>query len=132
MGSDLYACVEYRTHSGAWLAAIHQTTFLARGPIVDFFGDCDDENPITQAGGYLSGGEWRDMQEHDECPWRLDEPYWVRLIAGEEFVRTVRQEPWKVEWPELEAGPHLHAVAAMVESYIKDGVGVQVWCWHSQ
>jgi hypothetical protein len=72
------------------------------------------------------------MQEHEECPWRLDEPYWVRSISGDEFVRIVGDQPWKADWPECDAGPHLRAVAAMVQSYIKDGVGVRVWLWHSQ
>lgn len=131
MGSDLYACVEYQA-SSTWWPITYQTADLARGPIVYFFGDCDSDSQVGQASGYLSHTEWIKMQDHEECPWRLSEPYWVRLITGEEFARIVRDEPWKKEWPMLDAGPHLRAVAAMVESYIKDNVGVRVWCWQSQ
>lgn len=133
MGSDLYACVEYRAPNGTWWPITrYQTGPLASGPIVDYFGDCDSTTPVGQRDGHLNHGEWTRMQEHEECPWRRAEPYWVRLIPGEEFARTVRNELWKAEYPTQHAGPHLRAVGAMVESYIKDGVGVRVWCWHSQ
>lgn len=133
MGSALYASVEYQASNGTWWPVTqYQTADLASGPVVDFFGDCDPDSPLGNKDGYLSHVEWTRMQDHEECPWRLAEPYWVRLIPGEEFVRTVREQPWKKEWPEKEAGPHLRAVAAMVESYMKDSIGVRVWCWHSQ
>lgn len=126
MGSDLYASVESQAPNGWWFT-VHQGTDIARGPAVDFFGDIDGSRP-----GHLTPAEWKKMQEHEECPWRLDEPYWVRLVPGDEFVRTVREQTWLVEYPESEPKPHLRALAAMVESYIKDGISVRVWCWHSQ
>jgi hypothetical protein len=136
MGSDLYACVEYQVPKTDNWFVVHQTTDIARGPVVDSFGDIYGTRP-----GHLTGPQWKKMQEHEECPWRLDEPYWVRLIPGEEFACTVRGEPWLAEYSEskldptdnpYQAGTHLRAIAAMIESYIKDGISVRVWCWHSQ
>jgi len=135
MGSDLYACVECQAPSGAWYEATkYRTTDLARGPIVDFFGDCDPDSYIAKEDGYLTPTEWRKMQENEwrDCPWRGFDPYWVRLIPGDAFVFTVHQEIWRTEWPNQEPSPDLCAVAAMVESYLRNGVNVRVWCWHSQ
>jgi hypothetical protein len=133
MGSDLYVSVQYKSEfNETWWPITYKTAALVRGPVVDFFGDCDPDSSISKADGYLSYAEWRTCQDHPECPWRRSEPYWVRLISGEEFVRTVREEPWRIEWPDADCGPHLRAMAAMIESYTKDGTQVRVWCWHSQ
>lgn len=76
------------------------------------------------------------MQEHPECPWRLDEPYWVRLLDGQEFVDIVRERRWKTlqdgDYADLECGPELRGFATMVAALLAEGVRVRVWCWHSQ
>jgi|HubBroStandDraft_2_1064218.scaffolds.fasta_scaffold07412_12 hypothetical protein len=137
MGSDLYASVERQYPNGYWSTVTnYQTSALARGVVVCAFGDCDPDAPMGKAGGYLTHAEWVAMQDHEKCPWRLDEPYWVRLVPGEEFVTTVREKRWQRlqdgDYHDEECSPELRAVAAMVESFLVEGVPVRVWCWHSQ
>lgn len=137
MGSDLYASVERQHPNGYWSAVMqYRTCALARGIVVDAFGDCDPDAPMSRAGGYLTRAEWVDMQDHQECPWLLDEPYWVRLVPGEEFVAIVREKRWQRlqdgYYHDEECSPDLRAVAAMVDSFLAEGVPVRVWCWHSQ
>jgi hypothetical protein len=131
MGSDLYASVERQHPNGYWSAVTeYRTAALARGIVVDAFGDCDPDASMGKAGGYLTRAEWVAM------PWRLDEPYWVRLVPGEEFVAIVREKRWQHlqdgYYHDKECSPELRAVAAMVESFLTEGVPVRVWCWHSQ
>lgn len=136
MGSDLYACVERQSATTYVWWEVARTRDLARGIIVDAFGDCDPTSEAAKFGGYLTHDEWVQRQEHAECPWRLDEPYWVRLIPGEEFVAIVFERRWQTlqdgDFRDLRCSPELNAVAAMVESLLTDGVPVRVWCWHSQ
>jgi hypothetical protein len=60
----------------------------------------------------------------------------VRLIPGEEFVAIVREKRWQRlqdgDFHDVECSPELRAVAAMVDSFLKEDVPVQIWCWHSQ
>jgi hypothetical protein len=131
MGSDLYASVERQHPNGYWSAVTEfRTAALARGIVVDAFGDCDPDAPMGKASGYLTRAEWIAM------PWLSDYPYWVRLIPGEEFVATVREKRWQrlqdSDYHDEECSPDLRAVAAMVESFLEEGVPVRVWCWHSQ
>lgn len=126
MGSDLYLNVETRSgpsrseeHWGALFDG--PSCALARGTVVDAFGTSDQLGGT--AAGYLTHDEWAKMAEHPECPWRLDEPYWVRCIEGVEFVAIVREN---------ECSADLRAFAALVESLLNDGLQVRVWCWNSQ
>jgi hypothetical protein len=137
MGSDLYVSIEVGYQNAtAWLALFKGRSMdLARGIIVDAFGDCADRESDPRP-GYLTGAEIRDRQDHDECPWKLDEPYWVRLVPGEEFASIVRDKRWRIlqdgDLADLECGPELRAVAALVEALLVEGLPVRVWCWHSQ
>jgi len=137
MGSDPYVSVECRRHGNHFGDLFEgPSTCLARGIVVDAFGDCDPESPIAQFPGYLTHAEWTKMQSHEECPWRLDEPYWVRKVTGAEFVGIVRERRWRTlqdgDFADTECDPELRAFAAMVESLLADGLDVNVWCWHSQ
>ena len=57
-------------------------------------------------------------------------------MTEEEFVATVREKRWQRlqdgDYHDEECSPELRAVAAMVESFLGEGVPVRVWCWHSQ
>lgn len=149
MGSALYISVDVRHVNDPRINPKHWAEMfegpskaLERGTIVDAFGDCDPDAPIAKASGYLSHDEWKKMAEHPECPWRLDEPYWIRRVDGPEFVAIVREKRWqKLEDadfrinspdPVRECSAELRAYAAMVESLLADGCEVHVWCWHSQ
>lgn len=138
MGSDLYCNVECRDRSGFGFHQLFDgpSTFLARGIIVDAFGDCNETSASGKLDGYLTSAEWRKMQEHEECPWRLDEPYWVRKLSGQEFCDIIRERRWKTlqdgDYYDLECGPELRSFAAMVKSLLADGMEVNIWCWHSQ
>lgn len=137
MGSDLYVNVE-RRRLGNRFGSLFEgpSTELASGIIVHAFGDCDQESPSGKLSGYLTPAEFKKMQEHDECPWRLDEPYWVRKISGQEFCDIIRERRWKTlqdgDFADLQCGPELRSFAAMVRSLLDDGLEVNVWCWHSQ
>jgi hypothetical protein len=135
MGSDLYISIDVQhddkgrdpeVWSELWEGP---STALARGIVVDAFKS-------DSRSGYLSGDELRRMREHPDCPWRLDEPYWVRKLDGQEFVDIVRERRWKTlqdgDYADLECGPELRGFAAMVAALLADGVRVRVWCWHSQ
>jgi hypothetical protein len=138
MGSDLYAQVEMQHPGGGWSELMqYQTCSLGRGSVVKPFGDStylrDEEE--TKSEGYLTQDEIIERQQHEECPWRLDEPYWVRAVSGEEFSAIIREKRWKqYRYGEgiNECLPELRAVAAMVESLLRDGFPVRVWCWESQ
>jgi hypothetical protein len=145
MGSYLYISIERQWPNGHW-------SYIFEGPstalqrdivVVAAFGDgpreeWEDKDPRT----YVPPERWREMQNHPECPWRLHEPYWVRLIDGKEFIDIVREKIWqKLPYgyfgisnadPNLECSPQLRAYAALVESLLNEGVPVQVWAWHSQ
>ena len=136
MGSDLYISIDVRpagrkTWSSLWDGP---STFLARGPVVDAFGT--SEHAGDTARGYLTGAQIKERGEHPECPWRLDEPYWVRLIPGPEFCAIIRERRWAPlqdgDWAHLQCRPELRGFAALVESLISEGLEVVVWCWHSQ
>jgi hypothetical protein len=137
MGSDLYACVERQYPNGYWSTITrHQTCDLARGIVVYAFGDCDHDAEISKATGYVAPAEVIKMQQHEECPWRLDEPYWVRIISGEEFSAIVREKRWQKlqdgDFHDVECSPELRAVAAIVDSFLAEKIPVRVYCWHSQ
>lgn len=142
MGSHLYLNIEVR-HSNDprynqknWSAIFDgPSRYLDKGVIVDAFGNSPDE-PVGQLSGYLDASEWREMAEHPECPWRLDDPYWVRRIEGSEFVAIVREKRWQKlqdgDFHDLECTAELRAFAALVESLLNDKCDVEVYCWHSQ
>jgi hypothetical protein len=159
MGSDLYAAVDVRHPNTANLDPRHFSSFikrtwcLGRHIIVDAFGSTLDEpwsmyhevNGHTEkrsvedlhALGYLTSEEIRGAQElEDDCPWWKDEPYWVRKLAGPEFVAIVREKRWQKlqdgDFSNLECCAELRALAACVESLLSDGMDARVWVWHSQ
>jgi len=159
MGSDLYAAVNV-THPNErghdpkhWCDFIKGTWCLGRHIIVDAFGSMHDEPwsmyhevngrmekrsvDELRVLGYLTNEEIRDAQGlEDDCPWWKDEPYWVRKLAGPEFVAIVREKRWQKlqhgDFATVECGAELRALAAAVESLLSEGLGVRVWCWHSQ
>ena len=142
MGSDLYISIDRQYPNGHWSHIFDgPSSAIARGSIVNAFGEEPREQwEIEEVGEdhrtYIPHERWRAMQEHPECPWRLDEPYWVRLIDGKEFVDIVREKRWQKlqdgDYADLECSPELRAYAALVESFLSEGVPVQVWAWHSQ
>jgi hypothetical protein len=105
-----------------------------KGIVVDAFGSLTDE--VASKPGYLSTAKFKEMQKHPECPWHLDEPYWVRMIPGEEFVDIVNMKRWQQlqdgDFADTECSPELCAVAALVARLLSADVRVRVWCWHSQ
>jgi hypothetical protein len=139
MGSDLYASVwaQHGDFPGSQRFPMFEgpSTSLARGIVVDAFGDCHDRatDPRT---GYLTEAEWREQRTHRRCPWVEDEPYWVRKIPGAEFAAIVREKRWQKlqdgDFADLECPPELRALAALVQSLVDDGCDVVVYCWHSQ
>jgi hypothetical protein len=146
MGSDLYVSVE-RRYGEHWCSLWDgPSSALERGIVVDAFGEPYDENTGRRVGsdvvsdrkkaGYLTGAEWRERAEHPECPWHLDEPYWVRCIPGDVFCYIVREKLWQKlqdgDFHDTECSPELRSIAAMVSSLLSEGLGVRVWCWHSQ
>jgi len=143
MGSDLYLNIEVRhpntpqRNSKVWCPLFDgPSTALERGIVVDAFGDPDPEAPVAKAGGYLTFAEWTQLAEHPECPWRLDEPYWVRCIPGEEFCAIVVEKRWQKlqdgDYHDEECSPELRAFAVLVKNMLVEGLDVRVWCWHSQ
>jgi hypothetical protein len=140
MGSDLYISIERQYPNGYWSALFDgPSEALARGIVVDAFGECpreswDDADPDPRE--YVDPAKWREMAKHPECPWRLDEPYWVRCIEGAEFVAIVREKRWQKlqdgDFADLECSRDLCAFAALVESLLKESIPVRVWAWHSQ
>jgi hypothetical protein len=143
MGSNLYLSIDVRVttdphrNPNYWGSLFDgPSDGLDRGIVVDAFGDGDPETPIAKAPGYLTRAEWMKRAEHPECPWRLDEPYWVREIGGPEFVAIVREKRWQKlqdgDYHDTECSHELRAFAACVESLLADGCDVRVWCWHSQ
>ena len=142
MGSDMYISIEVR-HDGpgrdpsVWSRMWQGPSGpIARGIVVKAFGDCPDGGVDTRT-GYLSRDEVLAQQETMfRCPWRFDEPYWVRLVHGDEFCDIVRERRWKSlqggDYADMECGPELRGFAAMVAALMADGVEVRVWCWHSQ
>lgn len=138
MGADLYISVEVKYESGAWLSMwTGASTALARGIIVDAFGYPEEaEGPRAAELGYKSREEQQIIEQHPECPWPPGEPYWVRVIDGNEFSLIVSEQRWQKlqdgDFHDLDCGPELRAMASLVESLVTDDVPVRVWCWHSQ
>ncbi len=131
MGSDLYLAIDNQYANGHWSAVIDtHASAVDRGIVVDAFGDTDKETDVGRLPGYMTHDEWLEMQKHPECPWRLDEPYWVRLLDGAEFVAIVREKRWQKLQDGDFADRELLAAPARVGG---DGaVPVRVWLWHSQ
>jgi hypothetical protein len=140
MGSDLYISIDRQYPNGYWSPLFEvPSSAIARGPVVNAFGEAprdpwqieeEGEDPRT----YVPPERWRAMQDDPECPWCLDEPYWVRLIDGKEFVDIVREKRWQKlrSGAGCECSPDMRAYAALIESFLSEGVPVQVWAWHSQ
>jgi hypothetical protein len=78
----------------------------------------------------------RGRADHEDCPWRLDEPYWVRLLDGQTFVDIVHEKRWKTlqdgDFADVECSPELRAFAVKVGILLSEGLFVRVWCWDSQ
>jgi hypothetical protein len=139
MGSDLYISIDRQYPNGHWSPLFDgPSRALARGPVVDAFGgapreEWEDGDPDLR--DYVDPAKWREMAKHPECPWRLDEPYWVRCIEGAEFVAIVREKRWQKlqdgDFADCECSLDLRAFAALVEALLKE-VPVRVWAWHSQ
>lgn len=140
MGSDLYISIDVRHDDvGHRDPKVWSTLWegpsdaLARGIVVDAFGDCADRETDPRT-GYLSGKEIR--ARHEDCPWRLDDPYWVRAVSGQEFCDIIRERRWKTlqdgDFADIDCGPELKAFGALVADLLSNGVEVCVWCWHSQ
>jgi hypothetical protein len=142
MGSDLYISIERQWPNGHWSHLFEgPSDGLDRGIVVNAFGEGPREKWEIQEIGedprtYVPPERWLAMRDHPECPWHLDEPYWVRLIDGKEFVDIIREKRWQKlqdgDFGDLECSPELRAYAALVESLLSEGVPVQVWAWHSQ
>ncbi len=138
MGSDLYVSVEcsYPADDGPrwWSMFEGGSTDLARGIVVDAFGDSYSER--VEGDGYLRDDERAVERARPDCPWRDDAPYWIRLLDGQVFSNIVREKRWQKlqdgDFTRLECKAELRAVAAMVDSLLRDGLLVRVWCWHSQ
>jgi len=137
MGSHLYISIDVRhpntpgRDSKYWGSLFDgPSQALARGSVVDAFGG----EPDLTGDGYLTRDEWMKQAKHPECPWRLDEPYWVRMILGPEFVAIIREKRWQKlqDGNDLECRAELRAFAAAVESLLSEGCDVEVYCWHSQ
>lgn len=137
MGSNLYISIDTQFPNGHWAA-------LFDGPsraldrhiiIIRAFGNADPEDgePTTD---YLPKAEWQEMAKHPECPWQLDEPYWVRCISGQEFVDIIQEKRWQTlqdgDFRDEECSPYLRAFAALVGSLLNQGIPVRVYCWDSQ
>ena len=122
MGSDLYVSVT----TGSFPLFRAGSCALERGIVVDAFEG--DTHRVTAA-------DWpRSLLA--PCPWD-EEAYWVRALPGAEFCTIVREKRWQKlqngDFADKECSPDLRAIAALVESLLKDGVNnVRVWCWHSQ
>jgi len=139
MGSDLYISIERQYPNGNWFALFDgPSKALDRGIVVDAFGDgpreeWDDREKDERE--YVDPAKWREMAKHPECPWHLDEPYWVRCIEGAEFVAIVREKRWQKlqdgDFAYRECSPDLRAFAALVDALLQE-VPVRVWAWHSQ
>lgn len=132
MGSDLYLNVEYQNENGSWSSMFDGPSRpIDRGIVIYAFGDSDLEGP-----GYLTRGQWKVIAEHPECPWHLDNPYWVRWLEGQEFVSIVQEKRWQKlqdgDFADRECSPALRAYSALVQSLINEGLKVRVWCWESQ
>jgi hypothetical protein len=143
MGSDLDISIEVRHPNTPHRDPKHWSALfggpskaLDRGIVVDAFGDSDPETLVGQKDGYLNHVEWTQRAEHPECPWRLDEPYWVRCIPGQEFVDIVVQKHWQKlqdgDYKDKECSAELRAFATIVKHMLVEGLDVRVWCWHSQ
>lgn len=139
MSSDLFAAVVIDGHPRPFHGSTHA---LARGPVVDAFGDCEDRDErARKALGYLTPAEIGEGESgYEDEVWWCD-PYWVRRIEGAEFVAIVREKRWQkiqrnpeggFDFHDLECEPDLRALAALVESYLAEKLPVRVWCWHSQ
>jgi hypothetical protein len=138
MGSDLYINIEVRHPRTPHWAPLFDgpSRALDRGIVVDAFGNSDPETPVGQKDGYLNHVEWTQRAEHPECPWRLDDPYWVRCVPGQEFVDIVRERRWQLlqngDYHDVECSEELRGFAVMVDNLMTNGLDVRVWCWHSQ
>lgn len=146
MGSNLYLSID--VHRPDWqndpceyipLLFRGPSCALDRGIVVDAFGGSIYGADFS---GYLTPDEIDKAAERPGCPWREDEPYWVRKVDGAEFVAIVREKRWQrlqkrpseeqYDFHDQECSPELRAFAALVESLLADGCGVRVWLWHSQ
>lgn len=141
MGSDLYISIDVRGPKTPTWDPKHWSEMsegpscaLARGIVSDVFKDVGEA--VVPPG--LN-------ERHPECPWRLDEPYWIRKVDGQVFCDVVREKRWQTQGttdedgdprydarPEKEPEPKLRAYAALVASLLADGCEVRVWCWESQ
>src|SRR5271154_3604544 len=95
MGSNLHISIDRQFPNGYWAHLFNGRAVIDRGPVVDAFGDCDPEAPIRSAAGYLTHEQWVEEAKQCECPWYLDEPYWVRLVDGAEFASIIREKRWQ-------------------------------------
>jgi hypothetical protein len=137
MGSDLYIAINRQFPNGYWEEIFTGPSApLERGIVINAFGSANptDGEPTTD---YVPKATWeKGVAKHPECPWRLDEPYWVRKITGQEFVAIVREKRWQKlqdgDFADHECGPLLRAYAALVESLLAENVAVVVFCWDSQ
>ena len=139
MGSDLYIAIKTRhdVHpdhgpEDCWGTLFDgASTDLARGIVVDAFGGRDG----LDDGTYVTPSDRIKWQMRSDCPWD-EEAYWVRRLDGQVFCDIVREKRWQKlqngDFADKECSPELRAYAAMVESLLKDGCQVRVWCWHSQ
>lgn len=126
MGSHLYVDIVVQQPGGSWHEIFTgRSTFLAKGPVVEHFGSLDPDEPSYSGEGYLTHDQIVERQQHEECPWRLQEPYWVRQVSGASFLFDSNRIG-------TETCYELRAFAAMVASLIADGFEVHVWCCHSQ
>lgn len=139
MGSDLYISIETQNPGNDHWRRMWEgpSTFLARGIVVDAFGDADPDAPTgaNRVTGYVNLDEaYKALRR--TAPWRDDEPYWVRFLDGQEFVSIVREKRWQKlqdgDFHDTECDPELRAFAVFVESLMAEGLRVRVWCWHSQ
>lgn len=82
---DLYISIERQFPNGRW-SALFQGPSTALEP-TDAIGAFGDYNPEYETDlEYIDPTKMREMQVHPRCPWRCQEPYWLRLISGQEFV----------------------------------------------
>lgn len=138
MGSDLYISIETRRPGNTWGKLFEgPSTDVARGIVVDAFGTTEQAmRPDARSLGYVGRKERDAMSAYAATPWLNADPYWVRLIPGEEFVAIIVEKRWQKrqdgDFADKECEPELRAFAVVVKNLLVEGLDVQVWCWHSQ
>jgi hypothetical protein len=137
MGSDLYISIETAHHPDApddeWSHLWEgPSAALARGDVAAAFGSCADRETDPRT-GYLTSEEIVAMRESPfwTCPWLNDEPYWVRLVSGQDFCDIVHEQHWKTLRGQG-ALRELQAFVALITSLRSNALNVRVWCWESQ